>query len=131
MHAHGLGQLIADAVEGVQARQRVLEDHRHRGPAHLAHLVLIECEQVGAVEDDAPGYIGEVAVEQSHDRLGGDALARPRLPDDGEGAPLGDGERRAGDGLDDSVLGGEGDDEVVDLEEGSGHTSLTRGSMTA
>ena len=129
--AHSLGELIADAIEGMQARQRVLEDHRHRGTTHLAHLIVVECEQVGAIEDDATRDVGEVAVEQPHDRLRRHALARARLAHDRQGAALGDREGRSGDRLHDTVLGGEGDGEVVDLEEGGGHASLTRGSMTA
>ena len=43
----------------------------------------------------------------THDRLSGDTLARSGLAHDGEGAPLTDRKRRAGDGLDHPVLGGE------------------------
>ena len=50
MRPDRLDDLVADLVEGVQRRQRVLEDHRDVVAADLAQLVVGRVEQVLAVE---------------------------------------------------------------------------------
>ena len=52
MRPHRLDQLVADAVERVQRRERVLEDHRDLLAAHLAQLLVGQLEQVAALEQD-------------------------------------------------------------------------------
>ena len=57
----GLGDLGADGHAGVQRGERVLEDHSDAGAADLPHPVVVEGEQVlavetnGAVDDPAAG----------------------------------------------------------------------------
>ncbi len=50
--ADALGELVLDGEDGVQARHRLLEDHRDVVAADVAHLALGEREQVPALEDD-------------------------------------------------------------------------------
>ena len=107
VHPHGFLELVTDAVEGVQAGERILENHGHHGAPELADLVIIEGQQIGAIQNDATADMSEAPIEKPHDRLSGDTLARSGLAHDGEGAPLTDRKRRAGDGLDHPVLGGE------------------------
>ncbi len=43
---HGLGHLIADGEDGVQARHRLLEDHAHLAAADLPHLLLRQRHEI-------------------------------------------------------------------------------------
>ena len=72
-----LGDLVADAEHRVQARQRLLEDHRDVVAADLPHLVDRHRQDLAAVEPDlaAGDDLGRRDVEQAHDRQRGDALA--------------------------------------------------------
>ena len=47
-----LADLVADRVERVQRRHRLLKDHRDVGAADSAHLALRLLQQLGAVEAD-------------------------------------------------------------------------------
>jgi hypothetical protein len=137
-------ELRADPVERVQARHRVLEDHRHLGPAEPAHAAVGHADELLAVDPHLAGHLGRLAVEQAHDRERGDALARAGLADDRQRLAAGDGHRHALDGVDEAVFGRELDAEVVDGEIGRWcrrfglalevrlpHAMRTRGSMTA
>ena len=78
-----LGDLVADREDRVQARQRLLEDHRDVVAADLAHLVDRHRQDLAAVEPDlALDDLGRRDVEQAHDRERGDALAGAGLADD-------------------------------------------------
>ncbi len=80
-----LGDLIPDREHGIEAGHRLLEDHRHVVAAHLAHLVVVERQQVAPVEVDlARRDLGGRDVEQAHDRQGGHALAAARFADDAQ-----------------------------------------------
>ena len=50
VRAHRLGDLVADAVHRVQARERVLEDHRDVAAADLAQLVGLSSSRFRALE---------------------------------------------------------------------------------
>ena len=78
--AQGLGDLPADAVDRVQMRERVLEDHRDLAAVDPAPLLGRHRQQIPAAIEDAPG--GDVAgraVDQVHDRRRRDALAGAAL----------------------------------------------------
>ena len=81
----GLHQLVADLVEGMQRRQRVLEDHRDVVAAQPAHVLVGGRQQVLAVEDDRARDL-RVAGEagQAHHGQRRDALARARLAHDAQ-----------------------------------------------
>ena len=84
VRGHGLGDLRADAVHRVQARERILEDHRDVLAADLPQLLRRQREQVAAHEVDVALDRGALLVEQAHDREVRDALARAGLADDAE-----------------------------------------------
>ena len=108
-HARGRGRRIIsticqpDRVVGVQARERVLEDHPDLGAPDPPQHLRVGPDQVDAVEARRPGDPG--AAGQPGDGLGRDALARAGLPDDGEGAATVDVEGESAHGLDDPVGG--------------------------
>ena len=53
MDRQRLGDLQPDREQRVERRHRLLEDHRDVAAADLAHLLVVEVEQVAAVEHDA------------------------------------------------------------------------------
>jgi hypothetical protein len=116
-----LDQLVADLVEGVQRRERVLEDHRDLPAAHLAHVGVARVEQVHPVERDRPADARVARARQAHHGHRGHRLARAGLADDAQRLPALDRVADAVDGLDDAVLGLEMDLEVLDLQKGLGH----------
>src|SRR5262249_16024645 len=125
-----LHQLLADLVEGVQRRQRVLEDYRHVVAAPVPK-VLVRClDQVLAVEARRAADARVLRAAQAHDGEHRDALARPGLAHDAEHLAVVDRVRNTVDGLDEAVLGLEVHLEVVDLEKWA-HEYRTRGSMKA
>ena len=84
MQPDGLGDLVADGVDRVQAGQRFLEDHRDLVAADLAHLVFGELHQVddrpvGLAKQDLATFDPATGAEldQTHDRQRGDRLAGP------------------------------------------------------
>src|SRR6185295_1135235 len=129
VRADGLHQLVADPVERVQRRQRVLEDHRDVVAAQRAHLGLGRRQEVLAVEQDLARDPRVLRARQPHHGERRDRLARARLAHDAEHLA---GLDRVGDAvqrLDDTVLGLEVDAEVLDLEQG--HQYRTLGSRKA
>jgi hypothetical protein len=82
--ADGLHELLAHRVERVEARQRILEDHRHLLAAQLAHALVAHRDEVLALEDDLAGDVRGLAVVQAHDRLRRHALAGSGLAHDGD-----------------------------------------------
>src|SRR5256885_1702172 len=71
------------AVHGVQRRERVLEDHRDSVAAHRLQPLLVEREQVRAVEPRLAPDRGR-PWQQPEQRQRGDGLSRSRLADDAE-----------------------------------------------
>ena len=135
MREHRLRDLVAHPVHRMQARERVLEDHRDVPAPDLPELGRVQLEQVAALEEDLAGHVGVGAVEEAHDREARDALARSRLADDAERLAAADAEREVRDGLDDPVPRAEADGEVPDVEEsgaadGAGTASPVRTQVT-
>ncbi len=128
VHPVVLGDLLADRVEGVQAGQRVLEDHGDPPAADRAELLLAQAVELLAVEPDRAADVG--AAVQAHDGERGDGLAAAGLADQAEGLPGLDGEVDAVDGPDGAARGVEGDLEVLDLQQRR-HQYLTLGSTYA
>ena len=116
--AEHLGDLPPDREDGVESRQRVLEDHRDLRATGVTPLVRIHRQQVAAAVPHLPGRdLRRRHVEDAHDGLGGHRLARSRLTQDGEGLALAEIERHTVDGLGDALLGVELDIQVIDLEQ--------------
>ncbi len=119
-----LGDLVADRRHRVQGAEGVLEDDRHAFP-----LVVPPAPAPGApaeldpVDDDAARHDAPPVRQEAHDRPQREALARARLPDDGEGAAALDREGDAVHGAEGLPVAPHLDDEVLDLEQG-GHPGL-------
>ena len=131
----GLGELHTDPVEGVEGRERILEDHRDGVAAQPTQLVLGHADDLLAVHPDRAGdpcALGVVQAEHGHAR---DRLPRAGLAHDAQGLAELDAVAEVGDRMHQPVGSGEPDREVLDDEEGVGaaargshHPSLTRGS---
>ena len=83
-------ELLADPVERVEARQRVLEDHADALAAYLAHrvgrkIVDARARQADLACADAAGRVDE----PDHGRAG-HGLSRPGFADDAQDLALGD-----------------------------------------
>ncbi len=118
-------ELPADRVHGVQAGHGVLEDHGDLLAPDSGLLLVGQPEQVAAAEVDLAADAGR-AGKQAHDRQGGHALAGARLADDPQHLPRLEGIADAPHGVDDAVVGGEVDGQVLDLEHRhGGHQART------
>ena len=109
--------LVADPLHRVERRHRVLEHHGHVGAPQLAQLVVGRVEDLRAVVADGARLDGGEPGEQAHDGPRQHRLAGTGLADDPEGLPLLQGERDPLHGPEVATAGGEGDVEVLDLEE--------------
>ena len=85
---HRLGQLFADAHDGVQGGKRVLEDHGQLVPAQGVEILLGDLQKIPAVVDDFAVLHHGVARQNAHDRAGGDGLAGAGFAGDGQGLAL-------------------------------------------
>jgi hypothetical protein len=80
-----LGHLETDRDDRVERGQRVLEDHRDVLAAPVPHVVVGQCEQVGALVVDGAGDLVAALGEQPHDRQRGHRLAASGLADQTDG----------------------------------------------
>ncbi|EAQ14544.1 hypothetical protein RB2654_17781 [Rhodobacterales bacterium HTCC2654] len=71
----GLGHLIADGLDRVQRRHRLLKDHADPVAPDAVQLFLARVEQVPVVQHDPPGDLGAPGLK-AHDGEGGHGLAR-------------------------------------------------------
>ena len=113
--SHGLGHLVAHAVDGVERRHRVLKDHGDLRPADLAQLVLRPSQEVPALEADRPGDLCRLG-QQAHHGHGAHRFARTRLADDAKNLALRQAITHAPHGLDEPVVGRELDRQILDGE---------------
>ncbi len=124
--ADRLGNLRPDGVDRIEARHRLLEDHRDAIAANAAHLALVESSEIlppeahGAADDAS-----DAARQQPQDRECSHTLAAARLADDADGLAGKDLEGDAVDRASDAVLVEEVGPEITDLEQRRDHTSLT------
>lgn len=115
-----LGDLSADGDDGVEGGERVLEDHADVTAATLAHLLVGEGEQVGAVEVDRAGHLVAAGGQQAHDRERGHRLAAAGLADQADGLPGLDVEAHPVDGGEGGLpLPAEGHRQVAHGQQGS------------
>ena len=112
-----LGHLVADFEDGVQRRERILEDHRDLVAPQGPQLVLAGRQQVPPPEDDATRDLRLRLLEEAHDGQGRDRLPRARLPHDAQRLARGDRPAHPVDRLDDAGVGVELDVEVFDGNE--------------
>ena len=135
VRADHLGDLVADAVDGVQRAHRILEDHRDLLAADVAQLVVVESVDLLAAILDRAGDPGVGGPGQTGERLRGNAFAATGFADDRQHLARGQLERDAVDRLHHTVFGGEADPKVVDRQDrahaGAASPSRMRGSSTA
>ena len=85
--AHDLGDLVANRVDRIEARHRLLEDHRDFVAANGLHRLLVELAEIAdpsiaaAKEDLAGSNPTARRPNKAHDRKARDRLARPALAD--------------------------------------------------
>ena len=135
MRPDHLGDLVADAIDGVQRAHRVLEDHRDLLAADVTQLIVVESVDLSAAIVDRAGDPGVRGAGQTGQRLRGNAFAAAGFADDRQYLARGQFEGDAVDGLDHTVFGGEADPKVVDGQDrghaGAASPSRMRGSSTA
>ena len=117
-----LPHLSLDREHRVQRGHGVLEDHGDLVPPDVRQLFGGESQDVGARKPDLPTEdLTGRAWDEPEDGRSGNTLAATRLPDDPEGSARVDLKGHTVHCVEESVLGLEGDLEVVDLEKASAH----------
>ena len=101
MRLEALGDLSTDAQDGVQARQRILEDHGDARPADVAQLFLWQSNELAAFEAHAAGRdASDPFRKQAQQCEGAHALSGTRLPNQAQRLTRGDCVRQAAHGVD-------------------------------
>ena len=113
---HGFRQLLADAHDGVQGAQRVLEDHRQLVAAQGMEFFFRNLQQILAVVDNFACVHHRVARQNAHDGTGGDGLAGTGFTGDGERFALFQIEGNIAHGANRTVVRAEGDGQVSDFK---------------
>ena len=78
-----LRNLVADRVDRIERRHRLLEDHRDVAAAHGAQCLLVHRADIISGDFDLAGPFGR-ARQELHDREGGERLAGARFTHDTE-----------------------------------------------
>jgi hypothetical protein len=117
MRPDRLDDLIADPVDRVQRRHRILEDHPDLVAAEILHLRVRHLQQVATLVDHLSFEPSVDAPGEPHQRHRRDALARAGFADDPEHVAAIELEGDSVDGAHEAVFGREMDLEVLDLEE--------------
>ncbi len=81
---HGLGDLVADAHDGIEGGHGLLEDHGDARAAQLLQFGGAGGGQLAAVEEYRAGE-PRLGRQQSHDGQGGDAFTGAGFADQSEG----------------------------------------------
>src|SRR3974390_3498349 len=84
MLAQHVLDLMSDLADRVERRARVLEHHRYLAPAQAAHLFFAGRNEVDAGKMHRALRNAAGAIEDAHDRVGGDRLAGAGLPDNAD-----------------------------------------------
>ena len=116
MHVERFADLGADAAEGVERAQRVLQHEGEAATADAAPLALREAPEVDVAPAEALGLDGRAGTGDAEQGPGRHALARTGLADDRDALPGADVERDAAHGVDVAGAPGEGDGQVADAE---------------
>ncbi|GAV33962.1 hypothetical protein ROTAS13_01622 [Roseomonas sp. TAS13] len=116
MQGQHLGDLPADAVDGVQAARRVLEDHGDAAAAHPVQHRRRGAQDLLAIEPHAAGD-ARLGRQQAQGGQPGDRLAAAGFTHQGQGFAAPDGEVHAAQG----GRAVEADGEVADLDQGLPH----------
>ena len=125
MDAQRFGQLERDGEARVQARQRVLEDHRHILADERPALRIRKRKEIPTGKGEAPGSYTPGEFDQPHQRQCGDALAGAGLADAADDLPR---VERKIDSVDRDgwrALGAEFDAQILDFDQC--HASILAG----
>src|SRR5258708_6965806 len=117
MHPQRLADLTADGQHRIQARHRLLEDHRNVVAADGAHLALGESQEILCLEADRASDLARGLGDEPHERHGGDRLAAAGFTDDGQRLAFVDVEGDAVDGAVDTFGGTEMGLQILDFEQ--------------
>ena len=90
VRADGLDDLVADAIERVEAGERVLEHHADAPAAHLAHLLGRQVVDALAGQAHLAAHDAPRRLEQADDGSAGQRLAGARLADHAQHLAAGD-----------------------------------------
>src|SRR2546423_10944171 len=112
-----LPKLASDRQPRVQARHRVLEDHRDLPAPQPAELAVVELQQVAISEHGSSGLDSACTREQAEQSQRGHALATARFADDPERLARGDLERGPVHGVDRPAARPGLDAQIFDLYE--------------
>ena len=115
LQQHGLGQLLADAHDGVQGGQGVLEDHGDLIATDPVELVLADLQQVLAAVEDLTAIDDGVAGQDAHDGAAGNGLTGAGLTNDGEGLALVQIKADIPNGLHLTIAGPEGNSQIFNF----------------
>ena len=116
MDLQRLGQLKADRVAGIEARHRLLEDHRHVIADDAAALAGGDGEEIDAVELQSVGGDLGGPRQEAHHRQHGNRLAGTQFTDDGQHFARLERQRNPVDGTKTAMARGEVDGEIFDGE---------------
>ena len=118
MQAEALADLLADLIDRVERRHRVLEDHGDVVAAHVTHLLLAHVEQgMSTIQDLAAMDLSRRHGDKAHDGHGRHGLTRTGLANDAERLAAVERIAHAVYRVNDAVLGVEVHLEVVHLKQ--------------
>src|SRR5437867_4115904 len=126
MQRYGFRDLVADGEYGIEARHRLLEDHRDVAAAELAQRLHGQLREIdhrafaGPEQNLAADDASRRIRNQAHDRQARHRLAGARFADDGERLPGAQGKRDVLDGLDDTGVGEEMRPQMLHLQQRRG-----------
>src|SRR3979490_2642972 len=117
MDPQRLANLTADSQHRIEARHRLLEDHRNVVAADGAHLAVGELQQILALEADRARDLAWGLRDEPHERHGGDRLAAAGFTDDGQRLAFVDMEGDAVDRAVDTLGGAEMGLQILDFQQ--------------
>ena len=127
---HGLGDLVADAVDRIERGHRLLEDHRDDGAAHGIHGALAQRQDVVLTDADAAADHRAARRMQPQDRAHRHRLARTGLADNAQHLARQDVERDAVDGGDRGLAADEIDRQVANFDQRAGRRGARRAASS-
>ena len=119
-----LHELFADPVEGIEAGERVLEDHPDPLAADPAHLLGRQVVDPTARQADLPARDAARRVDEADDRGARHGLAGAGLAHDSEHLAAADIEGDPVDRLEGAAAGDEFDPQIANGKDGLGHRRL-------
>ena len=124
MKPERFGDLVANRIDRIERGHRLLKDHGDVATAYGPQAGIIGCREIdfltvtvgkghGAADDPATDML-----DQIHDRQGGNRLARPGFPDNGQRPPGHHGKAEIVDDAGERIACAELDRKPLDREDG-------------